>query len=115
MISLALTKISILVLYMRVLTYQHSRWITWTMLALTIAYNIAGFIVQMTTCVPLAKLWEPNLYGTCHTLALAWAFIGLHVATDFLIFALPMPIIVTMTMSLRQKLFLVLLFGLGFL
>lgn len=115
MLSLAFTKISILVLYLRILTYHHARWITWTVLILTIVYNIVGFAVQMTTCVPLQKLWEPNLYGTCHSLALAWAFIGLHVATDFIVFAVPIPIVTTMTMSLRQKLFLVVLFSFGFL
>ncbi len=115
MISLALTKISILVLYQRISTHHHARWVTWVMLVLTIAYNIAGFIVQMTTCIPLEKLWEPALYGKCHPVTLAWAFIGLHVVTDFLIFALPIPIVALMTMSLRQKLLIVVLFALGFL
>jgi hypothetical protein len=115
MLSLAFTKISILVLYLRILTYHHARWITWAILILTIVYNIVGFAVQMTTCVPLKKLWEPNSYGTCHSLALAWAFIGLHVSTDFIIFAMPIPIVSQITMRPREKLLLVLLFGLGFL
>lgn len=115
MLSLATTKISILILYLRILTYHHARWITWAILVLTIVYNIVGFAVQMTTCVPLQKLWEPNLYGTCHSLALAWAFVGLHVSTDFIIFALPIPIVATIIMSPRQKILLVVLFSLGFL
>ncbi len=115
MVSLALTKISILVLYLRIFTYHYARWVIWAILVITIVYNIAGFIVQMTTCVPLSKLWEPSEYGTCHSLALAWAFIGMHVATDFIVFIIPIPIVWSMTMSLRQKLLLLVLFSLGFL
>jgi len=115
MISLAFTKISILVLYLRILTYHYARWFTWSILVLTVVYNIVGFCVQVTTCIPLKKLWEPGLYGKCHSITLAWALIGLHVGTDFLVFALPIPIIITMTMPLRQKLLLIALFSLGFL
>jgi hypothetical protein len=115
MLSLAFTKISILVLYLRVLTYHYARWISWAILVLTIIYNIIGFAVQITTCIPLQKLWDATRYGTCHPLALAWVFVGLHVTTDFIVFALPIPIITTLTISLRQKLLLAFLFGLGFL
>ncbi|KAK4158618.1 hypothetical protein QBC43DRAFT_305292 [Cladorrhinum sp. PSN259] len=115
MLSLAFTKISILVLYLRILTYHHARWITWTILILTVVYNIVGYAVQMTTCIPLQKLWEPAVYGTCHSIALAWAFIGLHISTDFILFALPIPIVTSITIPMREKILLVVLFGLGFL
>ncbi len=115
MLSLACTKISILVLYLRILTYHYARWFTWSILVLTVVYNIVGFCIQLTSCIPVRKLWEPALYGKCHPIALAWAFIGFHVGTDFLVFALPIPIIVTMTMPIRQKLLLIALFSLGFL
>ncbi|KAK3902256.1 hypothetical protein C8A05DRAFT_34062 [Staphylotrichum tortipilum] len=114
MVSLAFTKISILVLYLRILTYHYARWFTWSILVLTVVYNLVAFAIQVTTCIPLKKLWEPGDYGKCHSITLAWALISLHVGTDFLVFALPTPIIVTMTMPLRQKLLLIALFSLGF-
>jgi hypothetical protein len=115
MVSLALTKISILVLYLRILTYHHARWIIWTVLILTIVYNIVGFAIQMTACIPLQKLWGEANYGTCHPLALIWAFVGLHISTDFIVFAIPIPIVTRLTMPLQQKLLLIGLFGIGFL
>jgi hypothetical protein len=114
-ISLTLTKVSILCLYLRVLTYSYAPRATYVLLAVVIVYNIWGFCMQMTNCIPLEKTWDPSLHGSCHPEVFLWAVVGLHIATDFLIFFLPLPIFFIVTMPLQQKISLFILFGLGFL
>jgi hypothetical protein len=113
-LSLAFTKVSILILYLRLLTYHYARWAVYIMLGVVVIYNIWGFISEMTICIPLSKLWEDTGYGTCHPISFTWAVIGLHIATDFLIFFLPIPVFFSVTMSLKKKAILLVLFTVGF-
>jgi len=70
----------------------------------------------MTLCVPLHKYWNAGTDGTCKPAVYMWAVLGLHVATDFLIFLLPVPVVLSMkALSRRQRTGLLLIFALGFL
>lgn len=113
-LSLAFTKVSILVLYLRLLTYHYSRWAVYVMLCVVIIYNIWGFVSEITVCIPLSKLWSDPGYGTCHPISFTWAVIGLHIATDFLIFFLPIPVFFNVKMSLKKKITVVAVFTVGF-
>jgi hypothetical protein len=114
-LSFGFTKASILFLYLRILTYRFARHITYALLAVVVIYNIFGFFMEITTCVPLEKVWNQSIEGTCHPESFLWALIGMHIATDFLIFFLPLPIFFTMKMQRRMKITLFVLFGLGLL
>lgn len=114
-LSFASTKTSILVLYLRILTYRFARHITYALLAVVVIYNVFGFVAELTTCVPLEKLWDKSVEGICQPDSFLWAIIGMHIATDFLIFFLPLPIFFSIAMPIRMKVTLLVLFGLGFL
>jgi hypothetical protein len=115
-LSLACSKISILLLYLRVLTYNWARRAAWVLFAIIAIYSTLYFISTVTLCVPLEALWNPAVEGSCHRSPLImWLAIGFHIVTDFLMFALPLPVIVLMTMVLSQRLMLLLIFALGFL
>lgn len=114
-LSLFLTKVSILLLYIRILKYQLACWAAWFMLAVVVIYNIWVFVLMMTICVPLQAFWDWTIEGDCKTQASMWASIGLHITTDFLIFFIPLPVVYRMTLPWRKRLGLVLLFALGFL
>jgi hypothetical protein len=96
------------------LTYHNARWIIRIILVITVLYNLAGFVVQMTTCIPLQKLWDSTVYGTCHKASLAWFLVAFTIGTDFITFAMPIPIVLKMSLPARDKLLLVALFALGF-
>lgn len=113
-LSLAFTKVSILILYLRLLTSHYARWGVYVMLGIVVIYNIWGFISEMTICVPLSKLWDDRGYGTCHPITFTYAVIGLHIATDFLIFFLPIPVFVNVKMTRAKKLTVLAVFTVGF-
>jgi hypothetical protein len=51
----------------------------------------------------------------CQPVNLWWANQGLHLATDFAIVLLPMPVLSTLTLPRKQKFAVVGVFALGFL
>ncbi|KAB5516937.1 hypothetical protein GE09DRAFT_574246 [Coniochaeta sp. 2T2.1] len=118
-LTLFLTKTSILLLYARILNYQHARYAVYVIGAVVTLSNVWTFAVVMTACVPLAAFWDFKLAaaeGTyCHPRSFWWANTGLHMATDFLIFALPMPIVFHLNANPRQKVLLYGIFAFGFL
>lgn len=98
------------------LTYNYIRWAAYVLLAIVVIYNLLGFISTMTLCIPLEAFWDPSVPGHCHSAPVyLWLAIGFHIGTDFLIFLLPIPVVVRMMAPLGQKIMLLLIFALGFL
>ncbi|KAK4118812.1 hypothetical protein N657DRAFT_582933 [Parathielavia appendiculata] len=119
-LSFWFTKMSILLLYLRVLTHDYIRKATWAVIAIVVVYNVYTFAMHVTMCIPLAKNWDPSITGgychaeTGHGQQIFWAVIYLHIITDFMIFAIPIPVVAAMTIPLRQKLGLLFVFTVGF-
>ncbi len=115
-LSLCLTKLSILLLYLRVLTHDYTQKITWVVIGIVGIYNAWALGMYLTMCVPLARMWDPdNNPGHCHPWSVWWALTYLHIATDFMIFLIPIPVVLTMMIPLRQKTGLLIVFSMGLL
>jgi len=102
-------------LYLRVLTHDYIRKVTWASIGIVGIYNAWGICMYFTMCIPLAKMWDPSLPGSCHPLSVWFALTYLHIATDFLLLFIPIPVVVTMTIPLRQKVGLMVVFTTGLL
>ncbi|KAK3395257.1 hypothetical protein B0H63DRAFT_386009 [Podospora didyma] len=114
-LSLAFTKISILLLYLRVLvTYDYTRKLIWATLVIVAVYNAFTFVMHLNICTPLAKVWDRSVPGTCSDARIWWGITYMHIITDFIIFALPVPVVVGMTIPIRQKVALLFVFAMGF-
>ncbi|KDN69270.1 hypothetical protein CSUB01_09322 [Colletotrichum sublineola] len=117
-ISLTLTKISILLLYIRVFAYDLVCLLAKIMLGIVAVSHTWIIASILTTCIPLSAVWNydplaPPVY--CHPIAVFWGNACLHLFTDFLIFLLPLPVISSMRLPRRQKLGLYSVFSLAFL
>ena len=123
MLSLLFTKISILLLYIRILSYQHARYAAYAILAVVVLTNgLWTFVTVMTACWPLRAFWDRSILlasqdgsAWCRPVVYWYANTGLHIATDVLLYVLPLPVIVNLHVKLRQKLVLYAIFALGFL
>ncbi|KAL0943298.1 uncharacterized protein CTRU02_201184 [Colletotrichum truncatum] len=116
--SLALTKISILLLYIRILTYELVRLLGKILLGVVILSHTWIIVSILTTCIPLSAAWDTNPTSPppyCHPFSVFWGNACLHLATDFLIFLLPLPVISSMRLPMRQKLGLYFVFCFAFL
>jgi hypothetical protein len=112
--SLAFAKISILFLYMRIMTQGTQRTANYVVLAIVMACNIWVFIGSFIQCIPLQALWDPEVKGTCLGLGVTLGNSIMHIITDFVIFALPLPTLAKLKLHKRQKIGLLLVFSLGF-
>ncbi|KAJ0372116.1 hypothetical protein COL26b_009273 [Colletotrichum chrysophilum] len=117
-ISLTLTKISILLLYIRILTYDLVRLLGKVLLGLVILTHTWIIASILTTCIPLSAAWSydpanPPIY--CHPVPVFWLNAVLHILTDFMIFMLPLPVISSMSLPRKQKTGLYFVFCLAFL
>jgi hypothetical protein len=115
-LSLCFTKISILLLYLRLFkTYDYLRIAIWGVLGIVVVYNLWSICMYLTFCIPLQKYWHPNVEGYCHPVSVWWALTYLHIISDFMIFVLPIPAIAPMSIPRSQRASLLFLLCIGFL
>jgi hypothetical protein len=102
---------------MRIFTPStRARIVLYLILAVVIFATVWNLVTLFTACIPLNAFWDPSkLQGAyCHSVTIYWVNTGLHVATDYLLFAFPLPKIWGMRLPKRQKAVLMGLFSLGF-
>lgn len=118
MLSLLFTKISVLLLYIRILSYQHARYAVYAIMAVVIFTNgLWTLSTVVTACVPIQAFWNriafPDAY--CHPSSFWFANTGMHIGTDILLYILPLPVIINLQVKIQAKMVLYSMFGLGFL
>ncbi|KAK0727766.1 hypothetical protein B0T26DRAFT_766369 [Lasiosphaeria miniovina] len=109
MMALLFTKVSILLLYIRILSYQHARYAVYAITAVIVLTNgLWTMVTVVTACMPLRAFWDPTVPGAyCRPAAFWFANTGMHIGTDVLLYILPLPIIVNLHVRTRQKIALV--------
>lgn len=114
--NLVWTKLSILLMYYRIFHFPYfKRW----------AYIIGTFVVLWVICitflfvficVPVQKLWYPDLPGRCINQVGTWIANAVStIVTDLAILVLPMPQVWKLQLRLSEKIALTVAFSLGFL
>ncbi|KAK4129796.1 hypothetical protein N657DRAFT_653079 [Parathielavia appendiculata] len=107
LLSLACSKIAILLLYIHLFTFKWARLAGQALLSLVVLSHLFMAAVTFTACIPLHSYWDFTVEKRyCHPQSMWWSNTGLHMVTDFLIFLLPMPIVWTLNLPRRQKLIL---------
>lgn len=114
-LCLNLTKVSILLLYLRIFTQKWFRICCYVLISLVVTYGLVSlFYSSVFQCHPIAKAYHKDLPGHCIDVIKTWkANAGFSIASDVMILVLPMPLIKSLHMSIKHKLGLALLFGLG--
>lgn len=113
-ISLFLTKVSILLLYLRL--FPHPRfvkacWITIAVMGAFLFWTVFGF---MFMCTPVRYFWNRSIEGHCFNPE--WVYFTnapFNIVTDFVLFGLPLPILRELQLPRRQKTGLIILFAIG--
>lgn len=115
--NLCLTKTSILLMYYR--TFH--LWMCSTVYIFIIGGIVLAWAVTTTftcifTCVPVQKLWYPDLPGHCLDRVVLWAVnAGMTLFTDIAILLFPVPQVWSMKLRLMQRVALIFVFALGIL
>lgn len=116
-ITIYLTKFSVLSLYIRTLTHDWVQRTLRVLMVFVVLTCLTDICLVFTQCVPLEAVWNAGVDASyCHPYSTYYTIVGIQIATDFLIFLLPLPVIWGMRAAPRnQKLMLFTLFSFGFL
>jgi hypothetical protein len=115
-IALFLTKVSILLLYLRLFPDKQFVKTCWVIIASMAAFLIWTVFGWMFMCTPVDYFWIKSIKGRCfNPLWVYFTNAPFQIVTDFVLFGLPLPILRKLQLPRRQKTSLVLLFGIGLL
>ena len=114
--ALFLTKVSILFLYKRILSYTRGTIIVHSLLALVVTHFIFAIVTSVIFCLPVHANWDPT-FAQPKCLSMDWVYVvtGLHMALDFTIVSIPLPMVISLQMTKRKKRAVYLVFSLGYL
>lgn len=115
-LTVAFTKASILMQYLRIFSYRLSRLACHILILLLLPAACWAIFAGTFLCRPVQKLWHPELAGHCLGAQTYWLSVaGLNICLDFLVLLLPLPAMTSLRLPPRQKIALLLVFTLGFL
>lgn len=115
--NLCLTKVSVLLMFHRVFhLWTCSRLYLWAVGALTLAWAVASTFLYLFACVPVQKLWESALPGSCMNPMATWvANMVVTALTDLAIVLFPMVQLWGMKFRVVEQVGLAIVFAVGFL
>ncbi|KAL2279884.1 hypothetical protein FJTKL_13047 [Diaporthe vaccinii] len=113
--SLSLSKFSVLLLYLRTLTFDWTRKVLLGFMFVVILTGTINLILDFTACIPLNAFWDGSVHATyCHSNEVYYGLTGVQIGTDFLIFLLPLPVVWSIKAPKDQKIVLSIMFSFGF-
>jgi hypothetical protein len=110
-----LTKMSILLQYLRVFPGRPIRRVCWSLFAIVAIAGVWAIGTAILTCLPIAYNWDGSVVGgRCLPLKPLWfTNAALNIATDLSILLVPMPVLKSLKLPRKQKIGLFIVFALG--
>ncbi|QUC22484.1 uncharacterized protein UV8b_06725 [Ustilaginoidea virens] len=113
--NLGWTKISLLLMYYRIFRHAYFKKMAWVVGIFVWAWVICITFLFIFICVPVQKLWYPQIPGRCINQVGTWISNALStILTDLIILLLPLPQIWKLQLRKTEKMGLTLAFSLGF-
>ncbi|KAI9036935.1 putative integral membrane protein [Aspergillus affinis] len=114
-LSLSCTKISILLLYLRIFPVTWLVGIAWTTIGVIVAWAIATILAGCLICRPFAFNWDQTIPGgSCGNQVTSFTATGvINLVTDVVVLVIPMPLLYRLQMATYKKVTLITVFGLG--
>ncbi|PGH07999.1 hypothetical protein GX51_01439 [Blastomyces parvus] len=112
--SLFCTKASICLQYHRIFPGSRIRLACYAAIAFLTLYGLWVVIGAFLTCIPVKRFWDDTVEGNCMNRDAFWLSTAIvHIVTDIILLAMPMPILIRLNLPKRQRIALVLVFALG--
>ncbi|KAI0416887.1 hypothetical protein F5X98DRAFT_170128 [Xylaria grammica] len=113
--GLMIVKITFMIQYYRVLIIKKFRIVCIVSLIIVGAWGLSQLLICLFLCTPVAGFWDASLNATCIPIPLQWYVnAGGNIATDVVVFVLPLPVLAQLGLPRMQKISLVGIFSLGF-
>ncbi|KAM5347852.1 hypothetical protein ACJ41O_007676 [Fusarium nematophilum] len=113
--NLGWTKLSLLVMYYRIFRVPYFKRMAWIVGTFVFCWVICITFLFIFICVPVEKLWYPDIPGRCINQVGTWiANAASTIFTDVVILMLPLPPIWKLQLGRSEKIGLTAAFALGF-
>lgn len=113
--NLGWTKLSLLLMYYRIFRHEYFKKMAWGVGAFVWAWVICITFIFIFICVPVRKLWYPQVPGRCINQVGTWiSNAASTILTDLVILIMPIPQIWKLQLRRTEKVGLTLAFSLGF-
>ncbi|KAL3485491.1 hypothetical protein BJX62DRAFT_38238 [Aspergillus germanicus] len=115
--SIALTKVSMLLLFLRLFPDENFRRATYIVLAFTICWGLGIFFANVFSCQPISyfwHMWDGEHEGKCISHAhLLWSHAIINILLDVVIIGLPLSTLVKLKLTLGKKVGICSMFAVG--
>ncbi|KAJ4292717.1 hypothetical protein N0V90_009380 [Kalmusia sp. IMI 367209] len=116
-VSIGCTKLAFLFLYLRVFPRQKLRKAVHVLIGMGALSILIFTIIVTVNCIPVTYIWtswDGEHSGKCINLnAFVWAHAIIDIVFDCVIFALPIPELIKLKMSLKKRIMIVAMFSVG--
>jgi hypothetical protein len=116
--SLSLTKISILFFYLKVFPGKGFRYCVYVFIAANIIYGVVFVFMLIFQCNPIPGAWlawDGEYPSKCISInLLGWTAAAINIVLDLAVIILPLPELFRLSMSLRKKVQIIMMFAVGF-
>ena len=114
-LALTMTKIAILVQYLRIFPLKCFRKACFSVLGFVVAWGAWTILSSILICTPVAFSWDKSVpNGRCMNQLILWVVnAGVNIIQDVVIFLLPLFVVRTLQIAKAQKKALFAMFGLG--
>jgi hypothetical protein len=114
--NLVWTKLSILLMYYRIFHFPYFKTWAYVIGTFVILWVICITFLFIFICVPVQKIWNPNIPGRCINQVGTWIANAVStIATDVAILLLPIPQVWKLQLRTSEKIAVLVAFSLGFL
>lgn len=115
-LSLALCKISVLLLYIRVFPITYIQWGSRILIAIVVMWAAATILAGFLICQPFAMNWDQTIAGHCGDSVASFQGTGaINLITDVAVLLLPMHQLYQLHLVLYKKVIMMGVFSIGFL
>ena len=116
MVALLFIKTTLLAQYYRVFFTEKSRHVFFVVAFIVCGWSLSQVFVGIFLCYPIQGFWDKTIDARCIPTNAQWHINAAgNIATDVIVFVMPLPVIGQLNLPKTQKIILLFLFSLGFL
>ncbi|EEQ87665.1 CFEM domain-containing protein [Blastomyces dermatitidis ER-3] len=118
-VTMNVTKVSILFFYLRIFPSHKFKIACYVVMSVTIAYGTALVFAALFQCNPVHLAWEHwdgehTNYKCSNINLIGWLSAAINIVLDIVIITLPVKQLLGLSLSVKKKIHILLMFGVGF-
>lgn len=108
---------SFLCFYLRIFPRRELKLVIYSLLVFSVLYIIAFVFTTLFNCTPVSYIWtswDGEHTGKCINFHIfAWVHAGINIVFDIVVILVPIPELVRLSMSMKKKVYIMMMFSIG--